>query len=354
MTPSLRIAVLSPTTIQFVEKMASLFPGEPITVVGPPNADQWGWNNYERRAEEWRSLGLRIAFDLRPYDQIDFSGFDVLLETFETLHMEPTWREHCARYECPVVVKACWTREPHVSCPEDYYNKIKDIPVLLEMPAHIPLWEMAGFSDLTFLFNPVGDWWFDTPWTGATADGVMILSGKEQWRQSAFHGLDLFEGLQARFPGRIRLHDGMVQYKTSREMSYMLSGARVFLALDAPQGAGERPLSLAFSEALAAGCPVAARDLPGLNYKDFITSNGIATNDFDALCGFVGRCLDDLDFAKACSQESRRIAREAFSTERLQAEYLKVFARAKTAWLRRDEPETAPTVISAYARHYKE
>jgi hypothetical protein len=354
MTQGLRIAVLSPTTIQFVEKMACLFPGEPITVVGPPNADQWGWNNYERRAEEWRELGLRIEFDLRPYDQIDFSGFDVLLETYETLDMEPTWREHCARYECPVVVKACWTREPTASCPEAYYNKIKDLPVLLEMPAHIPRWKMAGFSDLTFLFNPVGDWWFDTPWTGITQSAVMILSGKNQWRRAEFHGVDLFERLQARFPGRVHLHDGMVQYKTSREMSYMLSGARVFLALDEPQGHGERPLSLAFSEALAAGCPVASRDLPGLNYKDFMTTNGVATNDFEALCGFVERCLNDFDFARSCSEESRRIALENFSTQRLQAEYRKVFDRAREAWEGRESPDRRPVALSGFAKHYKE
>jgi hypothetical protein len=354
MTQSLKVAVLSPTTIQFVEKLACLFPGEPITVVGPPNADRGGWHDYARRADEWRDLGLRIELDLRPYDQIDFSGFDVLLETYETLDMEPSWREHCARYECPVVVKAGRTPEPGVNCPEPYYNKIKDLPVLLATPAHVPRWRMAGFSDPTFLFSPVGDWWFDTPWTGVTQSAVMVLAGKSQWRDAGLHGVDLFERLQARFPGRVHLHDGMAQYKTSRDMSYMLSGARVFLALDQPQGHGERAVSLAFTEALAAGCPVASRDLPGLTYKDFMTTNGVATNDFEALCGFVDRCLNDFDFAKDCSQESRRIAQENVSAEGLRVEYLKVFDRAREAFLRGDTSQRRPVALSAFAQHYKE
>jgi hypothetical protein len=354
MSPDLKIGVLSPTTIQFVEKMASLFPGEPITVVGPPNADRWGWNDYQRRADEWRSLGLRIEFDLRPYAEIDFSPFDVLIETFETLEMDATWQEHCARFECPVVVKACWTKSPAQLCTEAYYQKIRDLPVLLEMPAHLPIWELAGFSDLNFLFNPVGDWWFDTPWTGAAKQAVMILSGKDHWRHTQHHGLDFLARLQARFPGRIHLHDGMADYKTSRQMSYMLSGARVFLALDEPYGQGERPLSLAFCEALAAGCPVVVRDVPGLNYKDFITTNGVATNDLEAMCAFVERCLTDFEYASQCSAESRRIAREHFSTERLQAKYLEIFERARQAWLERRLRPRGSIALSVVARHYKE
>ena len=88
-----RIAVLSPTTIQFVEKMAALSLETGIDVVGPPHPDEWGWNNYEQRMGEWRRLGLS----------------DLLIGTYETLYIEPSWQEHSHRYECPTVVKACWT-----------------------------------------------------------------------------------------------------------------------------------------------------------------------------------------------------------------------------------------------------
>jgi len=332
----MKIGVLSPTTIQFVEKMAALFPGQPVTVVGPANNDQWGWNKYERRAEEWREAGLKVEFDLRPYSAIDFSGLDVLVETFETLGLEPTWREHCGRYECPTIVKACWTRAPADFCTEEYFNKTKELPIFLEMPAHLRHWEMSGFTDVSLVFNPVGQWWFDTPWTGADERAVMVLSGKDQWREKAHHGLDLVDRLNQDFPGRIHIHDGLVDYKSSQDMSRMLAGARIFLALDEPYGQGERPLSLVFTEALSVGCPVAARDLPGLSYKDYIQGNGVATNDYPTLRDMVGRCLNDFEFARACSMASRRLAEETFSLRALQPVYLAAFERAVAAWRERD------------------
>jgi len=55
-----RIAILSPTTIQFVEKMACLSLAAGIDVVGPPPSDQFGWNDYQHRMQEWRDLGLNV------------------------------------------------------------------------------------------------------------------------------------------------------------------------------------------------------------------------------------------------------------------------------------------------------
>ena len=92
---SQRIAILSPTTILVVEKMACLNPEAGIDVVGPPPSDQFGWNDYQRRMQEWRDLGLNVRLDLRPYDKIDFTRYDVLVETFETLFMEPSWLQNC-------------------------------------------------------------------------------------------------------------------------------------------------------------------------------------------------------------------------------------------------------------------
>ena len=349
----MKIAVLSPTTIQFVEKMASLYPGREIAVVGPKPNDAFGWNDYARRAAEWDKLGLRIAYDHRPYGEIDFSAYDVLIETYETLEMEPEWRAHCARYECPVVVKACWTKAPYVPdlpCPEDYYDKVRDAPLLLEMPAHAPNWESSGFSDVNLVFNPVGQWWFDAEWTGADGRAVMVLSGKDKWRRKAHHGLDLFDRLAADFPGRVHLHDGAVDYKTSAEMAQMLARARVFLVLDEAYGQGERPLSLVFTEALSAGCPVAARDAPGLSYKDYIDGNGVAARDYGALKDYVGRCLDDLAFARAQSAASRSIALRHFSPAALQPQYEAIFARARAAFERRRAGAVRRIALSAYAR----
>ena len=116
-------------------------------------------------------------------------------------------------------------------------------------------------------------------------------------------------------------------------MAELLSGARVFLALDEPWGGdGERPLSLVFTEALSAGCPVAARASPGLNYKDYIDGNGIATNNYDELREFVSKCLTDLNFAQKCSTISRSIATKQFSCLGLRPKYESVFSRAKNIW----------------------
>jgi hypothetical protein len=327
-----RIAVLSPTTIQFVEKMAALNLETGIDVVGPPHPDQWGWNNYERRMEEWRRLGLTVRLDLRPYGELDFSQYDLLIETYETLFIEPSWQEHCHRYECPTVVKACWTRSPFPGIPHQYFDKIKTAPILLEMPAHVGNWETCGFSDVNLVFNPVGYWWFARAWTGDGGNAVMVLSGRNKWREQRHHGLDLFERLAHDFPGRLYLHDGIETYRSSEEMAELLRAARVFLALDEPFGNGERPLSLVFTEALSAGSPVAARDLPGLSYGDYIDGNGICTNEYTRLRNFVGRCLDDLEFARSRSAASRRLARNLFSTTVLQPRYDEIFLRARQIW----------------------
>ena len=238
---SQRIAILSPTTIQFVEKMACLNPEAGIDVVGPPPSDQFGWNDYQRRMQEWRDLGLNVRLDLRPYDKIDFTRYDVLVETFETLFMEPSWLQNCERYECPVVVKACWTRHP-IQAPLGYIDKIRTTPLMIEMPAHLTNWETCGCTDVNLVFNPVGSWWFDKDWTGADRRAVMVLSGRKKWRRAQHHGLDLFERLAADFPGHVYLHDGTETYRTPREMADLLCGARVFLVLDEPYGNGERPL----------------------------------------------------------------------------------------------------------------
>jgi glycosyltransferase involved in cell wall biosynthesis len=354
-----RIAVLSPTTIQFVEKMAALNFETGIDVVGPPHPDEWGWNNYERRMDEWRRLGLDVRLDLRPYQDIEFAEYDLLIETYETLFIEPSWQDHCHRYECPTVVKVCWTRSPHPRIPPTYFDKIKALPTLLEMPAHLPHWETCGFSDVNLVFNPVGHWWFDKEWTGDGENAVMVLSGKDKWRlrgvggSREHHGLDLFECLSQDFPGKLYLHDGAETYRSSQEMAELLSRARVFLSLDEPWGGeGERPLSLVFTEALSAGCPVAVRDLAGTNYKDYVDGNGIATNNYEDLRNFVGSCLRDLEFAKKCSSISRSLAAKFFSESALSAQYETIFSRARRIWnqhaLDRGYYRFRPTAMSRF------
>ena len=133
-------------------------------------------------------------------------------------------------------------------------------------------------------------------------------------------------------------------------MAVMLAGARVFLALDEPYGEGERHLSLVFTEALSAGCPVAARDLPGLSYKDYIDRNGVAATDYSDLKDFVGRCLADLDFARAASDRSREIAEEKFSNGVLRPKYHALIQRATKRFKERAKAPKRPVRLSQYAR----
>ncbi len=180
----------------------------------------------------------------------------------------------------------------------------------------------------------------------------MVLSGRKQWRRQQHDGVDLLERLAADFPGQIYLHDGAEAYRTSREMAELLRGARVFLALDEPYGNGERPLSLVFTEALSAGCPVAARDLPGLSYKNYIEGNGICTAEYELLREFVGKCLTDWNFASECSRKSRAMAESLFSPAALLPRYEQVFERARQLWhRRRAEPSFywfRPTAMSSF------
>jgi glycosyltransferase involved in cell wall biosynthesis len=118
-------------------------------------------------------------------------------------------------------------------------------------------------------------------------------------------------------------------------MTELYGASRVFVNLDRPYGQGERPLTLAFTEALSAGLPVAARDLPGLSYRQLIDSNGVCSNDLAALCAFFERCLADREYARACGARSREIALQRFSVAALRPRYDELIARARTAFAER-------------------
>ena len=324
-----KTAVLSPTTWQLVEKMATLFP-EGIEVAGPLSDDNHYWNDYRRKSIEWEELGLKVSLNLAPYSAIDFSKYDLLIESIETFQYSRDWINHCQRLECPILLKACWTKNPLAGIPRAYLKKVKDFPVLLEMPAHAKRWKSAGFSDVNVIFNPVGDWWFANEWTGKKEQLLFVLSGVQSWRgDPSYYGLEIWKKLCDIFPNKTYHHDGHVNYKTSKEMTELFAESRIFINLDRPYGQGERPLTLAFTEALSSGLPVVARDLKGLSYRTLIDTNGVCTNDFKAMCSFISKCLVDLDYARQCSLRSREIARNTFSNETLRPKYEEIIRRAQ-------------------------
>lgn len=329
----MKVAVLSPTTSQLVEKMAVLFP-EGVDLLGPQSDDRHYWNNCHHRLESWAALGLRVSIKEQPFEKVDFGAYDLLIHSAETFFYAKDWAKHCLLIECPILLKACWTNTPIGLLPYKYIEKVRNFPVLLEMPVHSRLWRQAGFRDVNFIPNPVGEWWFERDWTGEKEQVLFVLSGKDAWRggDPSIWGVDWWEKLCERFPGRTHHHDGHVAYRTPAQMTELFSESRVFVNFDKPFGFGERPLTLAFTEALSAGLPMAARDLPGLNYRQFIDSNGLCSNDFDAICSFVDRCLTDKSYARACSARSREIARSAFSYSSLRPKYELLFSRAREAF----------------------
>lgn len=330
----MRVAVLSPTTAQLVEKMAVLFP-EGVEVVGPQADNRHYWANCHLRLEEWKALGLKVSIKEEPFEALDFSGYDLLIQSAEAFWFAKDWAKHCLQIECPVLLKACWTNTPIGYFPYDYIKKMRDFPVLLEMPAHVRNWTRSGFRDVTFIPNPVGEWWFEREWTGEKEEVLFVLAGKNSWRPAdlAVNGVEWWERLCKRFPGRTHHHDGHVAYRTAANMTELFSESRVFVNFDTPYGFGERPLTLAFTEALSAGLPVAARDLPGLSYRQFIDSNGLCSNDFDTICSFVDRCLTNKDYARECSARSREIARSAFSYSSLRPQYDLLIGRAQKTFV---------------------
>jgi len=341
----MKVAVLSPTTSQLVEKMAALFP-EGVELIGPQSDDRHYWNNCHLRLESWRALGLKIDIVEKPFDALDFSKYDLLIESAETFQYSKDWRKHCLRIECPVLLKACWTDDPRGRLPPAYIKKVRQFPVLLEMPAHAPNWKNARFRDVNVIPNPVGDWWFQQPWTGAKDQVLFVLSGKDSWRglsgneswkaDPSWNGWNSWEELCRRFPGKTHHHDGAKNYKTPQEMAQFFSESRVFVNFDRPYGCGERPLTLAFTEALSAGLPVAAYDLPGLNYRQYIDSNGICSSNFDAICKFVDKCLTDFDHARTCGLRSREIGKAGFSFDSLRPRYAHIVSRAQRAFVEKE------------------
>ena len=197
----MRVGVLSPTTWQLVEKMAALFP-DGVEVVGPLADNGHYWNDYRRKASEWEELGLSVTLHLAPYGSVDFAAYDVLIESVETFAYAEEWREHCERLECPILLKACWTRSPLDLAPPAYLEKTRSFPVLLEMPAHAPVWREAGYTDVNVIPNPVGQWWFDREWTGERARALFVLSGTHDWRGNdpSWFGFEIWGEMSRAFP----------------------------------------------------------------------------------------------------------------------------------------------------------
>lgn len=325
----MKIGIVSPTTWQLVEKMAVLFP-EGIEVVGPLADDEHYWNNYHRKIQEWKDLHLNVSLNIQKYQYVDFSAYDLLIHSAETFGYSSDWKNYCHRIECPILLKACWTKYPALAMPNSYIELTRQYPVLLEMPAHLEMWRREGYDDVNLIFNPVGDWWLKQDWTGNLEQVLFVLSGSKSWRGDlSHHGFEIWRKIVDIFPSNTYHHDGHESYITSIKMAELFRDSRVFINLDCPYGQGERPITLAFTEALSAGLPVIARRLPGLSYINYIDSNGVCTDNLQVMINFIDLCLSDKEYARKCSIRSREIACKNFSYSALRPKYGEIIERAK-------------------------
>src|SRR5215813_6939600 len=78
----MKVAVLSPTTSQLIEKMGALFP-EGVDLIGPQADDRHYWNNCHLRLDSWKALGLQITIKEQPFEALDFKDYDLLIESAE-------------------------------------------------------------------------------------------------------------------------------------------------------------------------------------------------------------------------------------------------------------------------------
>ena len=330
----MKIALLYPCVAALIEKFASMFPG--LRVIGPPCDDLYKWDArilplakaIDRQAE-WKELGLDITFEEKPYSECDFSKFDLLIESVETFNYAADWKNHCHRLECPTIVFVCWYDNPSY-LPPNYREKITNLPILLGMPSALPAWQ-ADYPQARVVPIPVGDWWFEKPWTGGNGKALFVLAGKDLWRPSdkTVCGVDIWEKLVERFPNNTYHQDGAMNFRTSRQMTELFSESRVFVNLDRD---GARPLCTSFTEAVSAGMPVLARDAPGLNYKHYIDGNGTCTEDFDTMCWFIEQCLTEPKLAKLYSVRSREVGERYYSVESARPIYEAAAMEAKAAF----------------------
>jgi hypothetical protein len=330
----LKVAVLSPTVLAIYEKMAVLFPDEGIDVVGPRIDDNPPERLFEiqRRVREWAEVGLQIRFVDKPYSEIDFSGYDLLIETVETFQYAEDWKNHCTRVECPIIVSSCWYDSPRTLIPSGYIEAVRKFPVVVQMPANLAGWRASPFADVTAIVNPVGEWYFDEPWTGDNGKALYVLAGKDLWRPADKRvlGLDIVERLQERFPSRILHHDGAVNYLTPKELGKLYASSRVFLQLDDPDSG--RPLCGTFTEAVAVGCPVLTKSSTAMDYTKYVNGNGLMTNDFEQMCTFINLLFTDDSLAQIASHNGREIGREHFSYAAVRPQYDALIHRAQEAF----------------------
>lgn len=144
-------------------------------------------------------------------------------------------------------------------------------------------------------------------------DLVLIVAGDGRDREAV-----------GRLPDRIREHVVMLGAVRHDELPAYFAAAEVFVA----PALGQESFGIVLAEAMAAGLPIVATDIPG--YRDVARDERegllVPPGDATALAGAIGRVLDDAELAGRLREAGRERA-GAFGWDRVVPELEDVYAR---------------------------
>jgi len=308
----MRIAIAYPTTIQLIEKMASLYDDISVIVLdGYSTLEGVQWAVPRRL----RPLGLESHVEILSEHDERAREYDVLLDSLETRHYLPRWWEDCEAWHGPRIVKILWKRPYKPELTPARMEVLKRSVLSTENDSNRKMWEEATGLDVYEARYYPGDWWFDTEWVGDREELVFVLThakSREKNDANSKDGLHDFWEVRRLCPG---YHwDGDAEgHPSSNNMATQLARFRCYTNLDRP--VSSRPLCLVFTEMLALGMPTIVRNYPKHDYVHYIDGNGFVCESNQEVADAASRLIADRGLAEACSVRSKEIARRHFSRE---------------------------------------
>lgn len=306
----MRMAIVYPTTIQCIEKMASLYDDLSVIVM-----DGYGTLEGARRGISKRLEPLGLSDHVQVLSEHDERArdYDVLLDSLETRHYLPRWWEDCTDWHGPRIIKILWKKPYKPELTPERVEVLKHSILSTENDSNRKMWEDAiGVRVYEALYYP-GDWWFNTEWIGDREELVFVLSHsakREKIGSNEKDGLYDFREVARLCPG---YHwDGDEEGRpSSKDMAAQLAHFRCYTNLDRP--ASTRPLCIVFTEMMALGMPIIIRNYPEHDYIRYVDGNGFICESNEEVAKMARKLISDRGLAESFSARSKEIAEQRFS-----------------------------------------
>ena len=143
----MEIAVLRATPISVANSIARILFDTPVYMIGPEKDCEQPLGDKSGALEE----NICIKDDVH-YGNVDYGEYDIVFEPYKALFTSPSWRSNCLIDGAPVIVLANDVVAPFsfsATCPEEYYSKIWNAPIIVETSSAASFWETSGFSEAT-------------------------------------------------------------------------------------------------------------------------------------------------------------------------------------------------------------